>query len=176
MPHRPLTARLAIGFLGLAALAACSDVTDPDAISPADPVLASSGPVLVECPVEYEISATGRLGATGGAIVLEKHRMALPSLAVVTPTEFRVAARASNYMELEIRAGQAESFNFRKPVTVTIDYSRCSRTNIDKAPLTVWQIDPDTKALLENMGGVDDKENRTVTFTTDHLSTFSIAQ
>ncbi|HUF13752.1 MAG TPA: hypothetical protein VMN78_11675 [Longimicrobiales bacterium] len=34
---------------------------------------------------------------------------------------------------------------------------------------------PATGALLQNMGGVDDKENRTVTFRTDHFSGYAVA-
>jgi hypothetical protein len=40
----------------------------------------------------------------------------------------------------------------------------------------VWHIDPLTKTFLEDMGGVDDKVARTVTFSTDHFSGYAIAQ
>lgn len=169
------TARAFALLLTAATLAACSDTHDT-AMAPDTPSLASSGPVLVECPVEYEISTTGTIGATGGTIHLEKHELAVPALAVTSPKGFRLAAPVSKYMELAVDAEGHDGFSFRKPVQITIDYSRCSRSNIDKAPLTVWHIDGDTKALLEDMGGIDDKLNRTVTFTTDHLSHFSIAQ
>ena len=176
MRYAALTTRLSVTLLGVALLASCSDANDPVALVPDAPSMASSGPVLVECPVDYEISVTGKLGATGGSIQLGKHAMTLPALAITAPREFKVAAPASNYMELALHPKEGGNFQFNRPVSVTIDYSRCSRSNIDKAPLTVWYIDPATKGLLQNMGGVDDKENRTITFTTDHLSTFSIAQ
>lgn len=169
---RSLGLLLALAFV----LPACADIDSTAPLAPADAALASSGPVLVECPVETEESTTGSLGALGGSIQLKGHRLSLPTLAVQRPTEFGLAAKVSNYMELDIRANGQSSFQFGKVVTITIDYSRCTRSNIDQAPLSVWQIDPDTKALIEYMGGVDDKDNRTVTFETDHLSTYSIAQ
>ena len=46
---------------------------------------------------------------------------------------------------------------------------------VDAAPLTVWYIDSETKAPLENMGGVDEKLTRTITFVTSHLSEYAIA-
>jgi hypothetical protein len=39
----------------------------------------------------------------------------------------------------------------------------------------VWYIDSDTKAMLEPMGGVDNKLLKTITFTTGHLSGYAVA-
>lgn len=176
MFYAKLPARFFALAVTAATLAACADASDPTAMGPDAPAFASSGPVLVECPVDSTISTTGTVDATGGAIKLEKHQLAVPALAVTAPQGFRLAAPSSNYMELAVTAEGETSFQFNKPVEITIDYSRCTRSNIDKAPLSVWYIDGETKELLQNMGGVDDKENRTITFTTDHLSNYSIAQ
>lgn len=158
------------------ALVACGDTPTGDAIGPEGPSFASSGPVLIECPVDSALSAEGTIDALGGSVKLQNHEIALPEFAVLTSTKFRLEAPVSNYMELSVTANDMESFQFEKLVRITIDYSRCTRSNIDKADLSVWQIDPVTKALLQNMGGVDDKTNRTITFETDHLSTYSIAE
>lgn len=136
----------------------------------------STGAVLVECPSDVARSTTGTIGPLGGALELDGTRITIPALALLLPTEFRLTLPASKYMEVEVRAGGAEHFSFEVPVSIAIDYSRCSRSNIDKEPLRAWHIDTQTKALLEDMGGVDDKTARTVTFQTDHLSGFSIAQ
>lgn len=168
---RSLGLLIALAFV----LPACADVDSTAPLAPADASLASSGPVLVECPAETEEWATGSLGALGGSIQLKGHRLSLPGLAVKRPTEFGLAARVSNYMELDIRGDGQNSFKFDRPVRITIDYSRCTRTNIDHAPLSVWQIDPETKALLEDMGGVDDVLNQRVIFSTMHLSGYAIA-
>lgn len=136
----------------------------------------TAGALLVECPTDIARSASRTLGLLGGTLEVDGTRITIPAFAVLLPTEFTLTLPASNYMEVDIRAGGAEHFTFEAPVSVAIDYSRCTRSNIDKAALSVWHIDTQTKALLENMGGVDDKQARTVTFQTDHLSGFSIAQ
>jgi hypothetical protein len=164
------------GFSILFAVAACSDGTAPALQAPADASAATYGYTLIECPVNEDAYATATLGARGGSLRLEGHELSLPLGAVLAPTKFELRAPASNYMEIRIRANDAAGYAFRTPATITIDYSRCTRSNIDKNPLTVWKIDPVTKELLRNMGGVDDKAARTVTFQTDGLSTFSIAR
>lgn len=175
MSDRNKIRRLIAPAFGLLLLAACAEGGDPVSLAPDAASLASSGPTLVECPVNTEESTTGTITAVGGSLTLHKHQLSLPAVAVSAPQDFRMAAPVSNYMELQVRAGNKDSFQFKRTGTITIDYSRCTRSNVDKAPLTVWQIDPETKELLEYMGGVDDKVARTVTFQTDHLSTFSIA-
>lgn len=164
-------------LVSLLVLAACSEpsaTTEP--LHPGALSAASSGPVLIECPVATDTATVGTIDATGGAVQLHNHALRLPLLAVSAPTVFELRAPASNYMELSVRGDDKDSFSFDKPASITIDYSRCTRSNIDHEDLTVWQIDPVTKALLEPMGGVDDKVARTVTFETDHLSTFSLAR
>lgn len=175
MSDRNQLGRLTASLVGVLLLTSCGDAGDPLALAPAEPSFASSGPVLVECPTETSDSATGTIGVLGGVVALGQHALRLPLQAVLVPREFSVATPVSNYMELTVRASGEESFLFNRPGTITIDYSRCTRSNIDKAPLSVWQIDPQTKELLEHMGGVDDKDARTVTFETGHLSTFAIA-
>lgn len=164
-------------LLALLLLAGCSELdTATEPLQPEALSLASTGPVLIECPVATDTATTGMIDATGGAVLLNQHALRLPLLAVSAPTHFELRAPVSNYMELTVRGDQQDSFSFNEPVSITIDYSRCTRTNIDHDDLTVWQIDPVTKALLEPMGGVDDKVARTVTFETDHLSTYSLAR
>jgi hypothetical protein len=156
--------------------AACNDGTAPMLEAPGDASAAMYGHTLIECPVNEDAYATTTLGAKGGSLRLDRHELSLPLGAVLAPTKFELRAPVSNYMEIRIRANDEAGFKFQKPATIIIDYSRCTRSNIDKDPLSVYKIDPETKALLRNMGGIDDKAARTVTFHTDDLSTFSIAR
>lgn len=166
-----------VAVLALIGAGACSDSPmGEDLLAPDAAAFASSGPVLLECPVSTSEATTGTVGVLGGSVSLNGHSLTLPFMAVLMPTSFRLEAPASRFMELDITANGAETFSFRETVTVTIDYSRCNRNDINATPLTVWHIDPVTKALIEPMGGVDDKVARTVTFTTDHLSTYSLAR
>jgi acyl-coenzyme A thioesterase PaaI-like protein len=160
--------------LALLGLAACEQPAAPLAeVGP--PLFTSSGPTLVECPSDVSVSAEGQIGSTGGSVVLNNHRLDLPTQAVNGPNSFTLTDPAAQYMVLDLKGNGQDSFGFNRPVTVTIDYSRCSRSNIDKGPLVVWKIDPSSKALLRNMGGTDDKIARTITFSTDSLSIYSLA-
>ena len=102
--------------------------------------------------------------------------ISVPAGALTVPQLIQVTVPASNYMEIDVTAVGFESFLFQQPVSITIDYSRCTRSNIDSQTLHVWHIDPVTHDLLEEMGGVvDDKISRHITFTTGHLSGYAVA-
>ena len=160
---------LTIGLLG-----ACGEAGEGP-LAPEDAALASSGAALVECPVSESRSATATLDVLGGTVSLDGHSISLPAGAVLLPTQITLTVPASNYMEIDIRANDLESFEFEEPVSVVLSYQRCTRANLDKEALRVWHIDTATKALLEDMGGVDDKAARAVTFESGHLSGFAIA-
>lgn len=175
MKRQPLNRRT-LYVLGMALIAAsCGDAGPVDPAADAAQ-FASLSSVLVECPSSESRSATATIDALGGSVEVAGTRISVPALAVSVPTRITLTLPASNYMEVDIRANDAEHFQFEKAVSITIDYSRCNRANIDKAALSVWYIDSSTKTLLENMGGVDDKIARTITFSSDHLSGFSIAE
>jgi len=176
MSHHRLAPFALVGLATIFTVSACSDVVEPDRIPAPDATAASFGHSLIQCPTKEETLITETLAARGGVIRLNRHELRLPVAAITAPTPFEVRESTSNHMEIRLRANDADGYRFRTPVTITIDYSRCTRSNIEKGPLTVWKIDPETKSLLEHMGGVDDKDARTVTFQTEHLSTFSIAR
>lgn len=166
--------RIALGLLVTAGLAACGETQEPS--SSLEPSYAtSSNPTLVECPSDASFQTAGTVLPTGGQVSLRGHSVSLPLAAVLAPTSIGLAEPASQFMQLDLSANGQDHFQFRAPVTVTISYARCSRSNIDKGPLSVWLIDSSTGALLRNMGGVDDKVNRTITFDTDHFSGYAIA-
>ncbi len=165
--------------LSLAAVFAtsCADgsagpLTAPEGAS----LAASSGPSPLECPVSTTASKTALIGLLGGVIELNGHRVVIPADAVLMPTEFTLTEPASNYVEVDIRAAGQEHYEFRKPVSLTLSYARCTRTNIDKEALRIYYIDSQSKALIDDMGGTDDKAARTVTTGTDHFSGYVIGQ
>ena len=82
---------------------------------------------------------------------------------------------ASRYVEVEVTADGGEHYVFDSPVTVSLDYGRCNRPDLDQATLTAWNIDPQSKALLEPMGGADDKSQHVITFSTIHFSGYAVA-
>jgi hypothetical protein len=164
----PAAAAVALAF----SLAAC-DESKPTATTVASTAV-GSGPVV--CPTNTSQSATGLIDPLlGGTVAVGGTSISLPAGAVTVPTPVTVTLPVSTYMEATITANGLEHILFQLPVTITIDYSRCSRSNVDRASLSAWNVDPTTFNLIENMGGTDDKTARTVTFTTGHLSSYVIA-
>ena len=132
-------------------------------------------PSLLQCPTDQTTSTTGVVDLLGGSVILGANGITLPAGALTTPTLFQVTVPASPYMEIDVSAVGFQTFLFQQPVTITIDYSRCDRSDIDQKTLHVYHIDPLTHLLLEDMGGVDDKTSRQITFTTTHLSGYAVA-
>lgn len=130
---------------------------------------------LVECPTTEFTSSTATVTPLGGVVSAGGTSVSIPPGALLLPTTITVTVPTSNYMEIDVSVEGLEHFTFQQPVTLTLSYERCNRSNIDKAPLSVWYIDSDTKAPLELMTGVDDKIARAYIFSTDHLSGYALA-
>ena len=156
-------------------LAACADSATSVTAVRGPMAATSSNPVLVECPTDDLLQSSGLVTPLGGTVSAGGTTITVPAGAVLLPTTITVTVPPSQFMEVDITANGAASFVFQLPVTVSLSYARCTRSDIDKQPLGVWYIDSGTKALLQNMGGSDDKDARTVTFTTDHLSGYAVA-
>jgi hypothetical protein len=132
-----------------------------------------SGVTLAVCPTDQAQSASGNIGLLGGTVSLGGTSVLLPLGALLSPTSIELTIPASQYMEIEVTANGG-SLRFLRPITVTIDYSRCS-ADVQQKQLSVWNIDPDSKEVLENMGGIDNKLTHSITFTTIHLSGYARA-
>lgn len=176
--NRPALRALALPALALLAAAcggdAASGPVSPDAAALNAGGTPSSGPVLIECPAEVTRTASATIGTPGGTLELNGHRLHVPKGAVRGPTRFDLTVPASNYMEVRVHANGQQSFNFHTPATLTVDYSRCTRSNVDGEQLRIFVVDETTGEILEDLGGVDDKISRTVTVVTPHLSGYSI--
>ena len=167
-------ARLGLGVIFAGGLAACGEPDDE--MASFEPAFSNSvNPTLIECPSGESYETAETILPVGGTVALRGHSVLLPLGAVVAPTEIGLREPASKYMRIDLTANGMEHFQFHELLTVTISYARCTRSDIEKAPLSVWLVDPATGALLQNMGGVDDKVSRTVTFVTDHFSGYAIA-
>jgi hypothetical protein len=178
----PRLTRFRLAFavaLGLAGAAACS--TDrlagpqPGERSALLGDLFNNAPTLLSCPAGETQSATAVIGPLGGVLAAGNTQVVIPANAVLSPTTFNLTVPASRYVEIEVTTDASEHYVFAQPVVVTLDYGRCGRSNILRAPLTAWNIDPRTKALLEPMISVDNKLTQTVTFTTLHFSGYAVA-
>lgn len=167
------------GVIGVAVaalffLSSCGEhrATAPDSRSSS---AASSSPSLIECPTNETDVTTGLVGPLGGTLGLDGSSISIQSGALSVPTLFQFTVPASRFMEVDISAVGFQTFLFQDSVSVTIDYSRCNRSDLNQQALHVWHIDPITKALLEDMGGLDDKSTQRITFKTNHLSGYAVA-
>ena len=136
----------------------------------------STGPRLLACPTTT--SLTGSFLADpllGGSLTLAGTSVSIPAGAVSVPQLFVVNIPASKYMEIEVHADGLTSFLFNQPVTIAIDYSRCSDSAVAGKTLQAWHMDNLTNALLENMNGTDDRAARKISFQTGHLSGYGVA-
>jgi hypothetical protein len=179
MPRRT---RISLALAASLALAGAASCTADRASSPLPTERSSllgltggASSALITCPAGEAQSVTGTIGPLGGLLAVGNTRIVVPANAVLAPTTFTLTVPSSRYVEFEVTAAGSEHFLFELPVTVTIDYSRCGRSNVDLRPLTVWNIDPRTKALLEPMPSVDDKLTKSVLFTTLHFSGYAVA-
>lgn len=143
-------------------------------LAPGTPAEAAADRFL-HCPVSTTRSTERTIGLLGGTIRLDGHSIRIPAGAVLLPTRFMLTVPASKYVEVEIHAEGHEHFQFLLPASVTMSYDRCGDMDIDHDDLHVWYISGLTGLLLEFMGGTADPEDRHVTFSTDHLSGFIIA-
>jgi hypothetical protein len=129
---------------------------------------------LALCSAAPERVYTFTAGADGAHFSVQGALVAIPPGALDAATEFTVRVPQSQFAEVEITANGQQQFNFMRPVTIGIDYGRCSTVSALSA-LTVWHIDPASKLFLEDMGGVNDTANKRVLFSTMHLSGYAIA-
>jgi hypothetical protein len=170
---------LALAF-GLAGGAACSvePPTGPQPAARSSLLGLFDDPSLINCPAVESQSVTAAIGPLGGVLAVGNTSIVIPANAVPLLTTFTLTVPSSKYVEIEVTANGEDHFQFLptlQPVVVTLDYGRCTRSNIDRGLLTVWNIDPATKALLAPMPSLDNKLTRTVTFTTTHFSGYAVA-
>jgi hypothetical protein len=160
-------------------LAGCADTSPTEVVEPASASVSSisSGPVLVECPTDVTRSVSQTIHPlSGGTIELDGHSLTVPALALLLPTQFTLTVPASRYVEVHITANGEHGFEFLGTAGISISYARCTRNDIARAALSGYKIDPGSKALLKFMGGSNDMLQRRVTFPTDSLSAYAIAQ
>jgi len=163
--RRTVAAVLALGLVGAVS---CEAPTIPPDQNP-------ENFTLVSCPNTVARTTQAVIGPLGGTLSLAGTTIGIPSGALSVPTLITLTIPASPYMEIDVRANDLLSFVFNRPIGVRIDYSRCTDPVVNQARLSVWHIDAQSKALLENMGGTDNKTANTIDFTTGHLSNYAIA-
>ena len=157
----------AVGTTPRLALAEPHFVTTPSPTGAADALLA--------CPSAVTASATAVIGRKGGVVRVAGSELSVTPGAVDEPTAFTLVVPASPVMEIEIHAAGVPHFQFKHPVAVTIDYSRCAASALPAKSLSAWYIDSATQGQIALMHAVDDRASRRLTFRTNHLSGYAAA-
>jgi hypothetical protein len=133
------------------------------------------GPHYISCPTYTSQSTSGVIGPLGGVLTLGGQVVNIPAGAVTDLTTFVLTVPASQYMKIDVTAVGIDHLVFGTPISVTIDYSRCSTTVTAGKSLEVWYVSSLLNLPLQNMGGTDDPVARNITFSTGHLSGYIIA-
>lgn len=175
-------ARLLALAVALVTATSCGDM--PSGLSGRPPATGSLFPIggtsnqstLLACdPAATSQTATALIGPLGGTLAIGTTSVTIPANAVLSPTTFQLTIPSSRLVEISVKAGGADHYVFAQPVLVTIDYGRCAGSLSPLSTLSVWNIDETTKALLQNMGGVDARLLHTITFSTIHFSGYAVA-
>jgi hypothetical protein len=172
-----VTARRTFAIVALCVLGACGDSQKPAGPTAPKSDLGPISPTLVECPTKDTKTSSVTIldPSIQNVVSLDGSKVVIPPGAVPLGSTVYLTIPASRYMEIGVRVDDQEHFPIALPIFITIDYSRCQRSDVLTKPVTAWNIDPDTKQLLENMGGADDKLTESITFQTGHLSGYAIA-
>ena len=112
------------------------------------------------------------IGPRGGTLSLGGFVMVVPRGAVRDTTTFVMKVPQAQVLKVKIRARGEQHFTFAKPVTITLDYSRC--TNVPPEP-TAWYVDEVTDGELEQMPGLNYAAAQSFTLQTGHLSGYALA-
>lgn len=177
--RHPLT--FAVALLAIGGVSACAGeaINAPTTRAPGSRAgeLALDVPRLIDCGLAgLEPIAELDTDTNGGSLAVGREQLRVPSGAVHGPVRLSMVTPVSANVELELHAVGFSSYTFKKPVTVRIDYSRCDASAIaSEASLRVVHIDPVTRAVLQDMGGTVDPVARTITFETDHFSSYAVA-
>jgi hypothetical protein len=155
--------RQTLPYQPTAALASASAVSD-----------ASSS--YLACPSTQTHSASKVIGPRGGILAVDGSALAVPPGAVPVPTRFTFIVPASDIMQVEAHADGVEHYIFKRPVVITIDYSRCASAIEQLPSFSAWYIDTTTRNPLSWMGGVDDRLSHRIFFSTGHLSGYAVSE
>lgn len=166
------------GLLAILAMALLGSCTDAHRASPLGPAAApaastSADAPLLACPNTSVRSASAVIGPLGGSVSVAGHKLAVPAGAVPVPTSFSITVPASQLLEVQIRAGEAEHYQFLLPVSLTLSYARCGPETVEGKRLQIVYIDA-FDSVLQLLGGSDDRVSRAVTTWTDHLSDYAM--
>jgi hypothetical protein len=128
---------------------------------------------LLSCPGGDDNAVARKvIGPKGGTLSLNGFSMVVPRGALLDTATFVMRVPEAQVLKVRIRARDQQHFLFEKPVSITLDYSRC--VNVPSDP-TGWHVDEITNEELEQMPGFVNVDAQTFTLQTGHLSGYALA-
>jgi hypothetical protein len=97
----------------------------------------------------------------------------IPPGALSGPVTFQMFEPASPILKLVITANGSDHLTFLKAVKLTINYARCSSSLPPKVQIV--RLVDGTDNTQDELGGNDNRPNKRVTTSIDHLSGYSVA-
>lgn len=162
-----------VGAFSLSILA-CESGSTPDPLAPQAQVTAVTAPEMLSCPVtDWQIAWGMIVPHKGGTVAVESGSITLPPGAVDQPTFIMVLAPEGPHAILDVRANGKEHFEFQKPVEISFDYSRCADA-ASGGSLEAWEVDSETHALIEPVGGSNYPDKAEYRIRPDHLTSYTI--
>jgi hypothetical protein len=156
----------------LANCSADAPTTGASALTPSLSRVGARHDLLACAGGDDDVTVRTQIGPKGGRIQLGGFMMVVPRGALLDTTTFVMKVPESKVLKVKIRARGEQHFTFEKPVSITLDYSRCR--NVPSDP-TGWYVDEDSDAELEQMPGVNNSAKETFTLQTGHLSGYALA-
>lgn len=174
----PARRRVALFLLPFVALACAESGTGTTGPALRRDWVEVNGARLLSCAAPPQVSwGWAELDEQGGAMTVGRRALRVPAGALDGDHRVILATPASPFIEVQAHVEGFAHYTFRKPVSMTIDLSRCTDAELPSLEsLHVVYIDPDTKQILEDMGGTVDPAARTITFETGHFSTYAVAE
>jgi hypothetical protein len=131
-------------------------------------------------PIDTKV--TGLIGIGGGSITLMGHTLTVPSGAVTVPTLFTLIALPNPYVDVEATATvtgllgnvvDVGIFGFKKPVTLTLTYSRATNVS-NPANLFIGYFRSD--GTIEPLKSAVDTGKKTVSAQLSHFSKYGMCE
>lgn len=137
---------------------------------------------ISEDAVDLEVSRL--IDSDGGSLHLAGHSLQIPAGAVAQPTLFTMTVLTNGYVEVELRAIEADPFGEDFDVgesgfgdkTVALTLSYAGAKNVDEpGSLVILRMPEDENGTAQPLDVVVDTERRTVTAQLDHFSKYCLA-
>lgn len=124
------------------------------------------------CDNDHELRETVSIGKEGGTLRIGPHHLVIPPEAVEEEVRFTGTLLVGKVLKLDLRANDEETFKFRMPALLTLNYAHCEQPK-DPSQLRIYKMDA-KGTIIEDMGGDVNQKDRHVTARLSGLSLYTM--